>query len=112
MGMEGGEGVVEPWLPAELLRLLCSPACPHPAACICWRGRVLLLPNCSVPCNSVLCPCVFGDYLHWGIPRLVLAQKWVVFGECIRLKDGLCASPDKKCNRFYIFELILLAWLC
>lgn len=93
MGVEGGEGVLQPRLPAQLLSLGCSPA-----ASIHMTGR--LLPTTSQ--LRVFCPSVLGDDLHWVIPRLLLLQKWVVFGECIRAlvsafqRDGLCPSLEQQ----------------
>lgn len=46
------------WLPAELLRLLSSPAVPSPYLLHCQ------LPHSSKSCHIVFCPSVLGDYLH------------------------------------------------
>lgn len=74
---------MEPWLPAELLRLLCSPAMPascclHPLE---RKGAFAAkLLRALQQCPLSLC---VGSLLALGCPRLVLAQRWVVFGQCI-----------------------------
>lgn len=75
-----------------------------------------LLPTASQ--LRVFCPSRLGDDLHWVIHRLLLLQKWVVFGECIRalgsaFQSMVCVHPwNKKSSRFCIFQLIFLVELC
>lgn len=104
MGVEGGEGVLQSWLPAQLLSLRCSPA-----ASINMTGR--LLPTTSQ--LHVFCPPVLGDELYWVIPDFCFFTNGLYLGSVFELwavlsKGVVCAHPWNKSSRFYIFELIFL----
>lgn len=60
MGLEGGEGVLGLWLPADIPRLLSSPAVPSPYL---LQRLLSATPQLQI-CHVVFCPSVLGDYLH------------------------------------------------
>lgn len=80
MGLEGGEGGVELWLPTDLLRLLSSPAVPSPyllqrqvtfsystapnlvtwsSVPLCW---VIICTELSPSCSGSEMGCVWGVF--------------------------------------------------
>lgn len=60
-------------------------ACRAPEAaeqpCCAPRAGYCQPTHSSKSCNLVFSPSVLRGYLHGVIPKLLLAQKWVVFGE-------------------------------